>query len=446
MKLKSILLATLLLSGIAYAETHAETQAETQAETAQGGERPLPLEELRAFTEVFEKIKSEYVEKADDVTLLRDAIQGMLTGLDPHSFFLDPEAFGEMRLSNEGKFHGLGIEITIEEGFIRVIAPIDDTPAQRAGIQPGDRIIMLDGVAVQGMGLREAVDALRGPSGSEIVLSISRQGEVLDVTLVRAVIEVAEVRGELLEDGFGYLRITDFQGGTGANLRTKIKQLEEQNGHPLDGLVLDLRNNPGGVLSAAVEVSDAFLDSGVIVSTRGRNAAANHSFSATASDLIDDAPMVVLVNGGSASAAEIVAGALQDHQRAIIIGTRTFGKGSVQTVIPMNNGGALKLTTARHYTPANRSIQARGIIPDIIVEAAAPATATQDEPEIREADLAGHLENERTVEAGDGDKTEPGLATRDYQVGEALNLLKGMNLVRLRNQSVKPPEPASGEG
>lgn len=439
MNAKLILLTALLLSATAFAESK------------QDGEQPLPLEELQVFTEVFGKIKSEYVDKADDTALLRNAIHGMLTGLDPHSAFLDSEAFRVMRMSNEEKFGGLGIEIIVEDGFIRVIAPIDDTPAHRAGIQPGDIIVMLDGVAVQGMGLRDMVERLRGPPGSKVVLTISRQGEseAFDVTLVRAIIEVAGIKSEMLEDGFGYIRITNFQSGTGAGLRAGIKKLEQQNGHALNGLVLDLRNNPGGVLHGAVEVSDVFLDAGVIVSTRGRNTGANHSFHAADDDLTGDAPVVVLVNGGSASAAEIVAGALQDHKRAIIMGTRTFGKGSVQTVIPINNGGALMLTTARYYTPSNRSIQARGIVPDIVVEAGAPVAVRRDERKIREADLVGHLENDHAGEAEAGAKTESALAARDYQVGEALNLLKGMSLVKLRGQSVKsarPAEPASGDG
>ena len=442
MKSKRILLIALLLSA---------ANAVGAAESQPGDESSLPLGELQVFTEVFGKIKSEYVDQADDTTLLHNAIRGMITGLDPHSAFLDPEAFREMRMSGEGKFGGLGIEITIEDEFIRVISPLDDSPAQRAGIRPGDVIIMLDGVAVRGIGIHDAIDRLRGPPGSEIVLTISRQGEdeVFDVPLVRAVIEIATVKSEILEDGFGYIRITSFQGGTGATLRAKIKKLERRNGRALEGLVLDLRNNPGGMLYGAVEVSDVFLDSGVIVSTRGRNADNNHSFHATADDFMGDVPIVVLVNSGSASAAEIVAGALQDHKRAIIMGTRTFGKGSVQTVIPINNGNALKLTTARHYTPSNRSIQAQGIAPDIVVEAGAPVEPRADAWEVREADLAGHLENDRAGQAAADDKTGSGLADRDYQVGEALNLLKGMSLVRLRGKDVRPTPPAvpgPGEG
>ena len=437
------------------------TEAEKDGGQPLAREASLPLEALQVFTEVFGTIKSEYVDKADDGTLLRDAVHGMINGLDPHSAFLDAEAFTEMRLSDQGKFGGIGVEISVEDGFIRVITPLDDTPAHRAGIQSGDSILMLDGVTLRGMSLRDATQRLRGPPGSEVVLTISRgdrhprgdprgEGEAFEVPVVRDVIEVSSVKSEMLEEDFGYVRIAGFLSGTGAGLGTAIDQLEHRNGGALKGLVLDLRNNPGGVLHGAVEVSDAFLESGLIVSIRGRHADANHSFHATADDLIEDAPIVVLVNGGSASAAEIVAGALQDHKRAIIMGTRTFGKGSVQSVIPVNNGGALKLTTARHYTPSNRSIQARGIAPDIVVAAGAPATAPQAQREVRESNLAGHLENDRAGETAANHETGAGLAARDYQVGEALNLLKGMSLVRLRGQgadtNVDSAQPASGEG
>lgn len=406
------------------------------AETAAG--QPLPLDELRVFAEVFGKIKSEYVDPADDGELLRDAIRGMLSGLDPHSAFLDPQAFKAMRMATEGRFGGLGIEVTGEGGLIKVVAPLDDTPAARAGIQAGDVIVALDGKPVRGMSLREAVNSMRGPPGSAIVVTISRAGgEAFDLELKRAVIKVPSVKFETLEDGFGYLRITAFQGGTAAGVRGALAQLKRRG--ELKGLVLDLRNNPGGVLQSAVEVSDAFLDAGVIVSVRGRAADSAHRFSAAAPDLTGDAPVVALVNGGTASAAEIVAGALQDHRRAIIMGARTFGKGSVQTVLPVNSGGALKLTTARYYTPAGRSIQALGIVPDIAVAAARPAAADRRPAPVREADLAGHLENE----AGAGDGGDParraGLAARDYQVGEALKLLKGMRLVADRRPAGAAP-------
>ena len=442
-KLKFALpIALILLS----ATTFAQTDGVQDGAKVSPIPLPLPLEELRAFTEVFGKIKSEYVDQVDDATLLQDAIEGMLAGLDPHSALLDPEAFQEMRISTEGKFGGIGIEITAEDGFIKVVAPIDDTPAERAGIRSGDTIVMLDGAPLRNLPVREAVERMRGVPGTEIVLTISREGDLdtFDVPLTRAVIQVASVKGEMLEDGFGYIRITNFQSDTGSNLRAQIEQLQQENEGTLHGLILDLRNNPGGVLHGAVEVSDVFLPEGLVVSTRGRNAANNHGFSATTEDATGDMPLVVLVNGGSASSAEIVAGALQDHKRAIILGSRTFGKGSVQTVIPTNNGGALKLTTARYYTPSGRSIQARGIAPDIVVEANPPNAHSQGEwngRELREADLDGHLEND-----GVGERETPtadsGLATRDHQVGAALDLLKGMSLMKLRAGA----KPANGEG
>lgn len=397
----------------------------------------LPLDELRVFAEVFGKIKSDYVDPTDDAALLRDAIRGMLAGLDPHSAFLDPRAFKEMRMATEGRFGGLGIEVSGDGGRIKVIAPLDGTPAARAGIQAGDVIIKLDGVSARGMRLREAVDKMRGPPGSRIVVTVSRGGDAIDIEMKRAVIQVPSVRSEMLEDGFGYLRITAFQGGTGAGVRAAIARLKRHG--QLKGVVLDLRNNPGGVLQSAVEVSDAFLDSGVIVSVRGRGAGgdAGHRFSASSDDLTGDAPIVALVNGGTASAAEIVAGALQDHRRAIIMGARTFGKGSVQTVLPVNSGGALKLTTARYYTPAARSIQALGIAPDIVIEAVRPAPPGAARRPVREADLAGHLENDNAGVADDADAQNAaagGLAARDYQIFEALKLLKGMSLVADRQR------------
>ena len=406
---------------------------------------PLPLDELQVFAEVFGKIKSEYVDEAEDVDLLRDAIQGMLNGLDPHSTFLEPEAFKEVRISTEGKFGGLGIEVTTEEGLIKVVAPIDGTPAADADIRAGDVIVMIDGKPVRGMDLREAVDSMRGEPGTRIVLTISREStsEVIEVPLVRAIIKVASVRGEMLEDGFGYARISSFQSGTSNNLRTQLEKLEKQNKGELEGLVLDLRNNPGGVLNSAVDVSDLFLEQGVIVATRGRDSAADASFSARPGDVLDGIPLVVLVNGGSASASEIVAGALQDHERAIVMGTRTFGKGSVQTVIPMNNGGALKLTTARYYTPNDKSIQARGIEPDIMVRQRELSDFAQDGKTVRESDLAGHLSNGDEEDSKDtdsdsdqADAESPAerseLLQQDYQLSEALNILKGMSLVHSR--------------
>jgi carboxyl-terminal processing protease len=391
---------------------------------AQTEKAELPLEDLQIFAEVFGKIKSEYVDSVDDKTLLRDAIRGMLAGLDPHSTFLDPEGFEDIKISTDGKFGGLGIEVTTEEGLIKVITPIDGTPAYDAGLQPGDIILKLDNVPVRGMSLQDSVDKMRGEPGSTIKLTILREGESerLEIELVRAIIKVVSVRGKLIEPGFGYVRLSSFQSGTAKSLRTQVKKLVKENGAELDGFVLDLRNNPGGVLSGAVEVSDMFLGDGDIVKTRGRTRSSEQIFSAKPDDITSDAPMEVLVNGGSASASEIVAGALQDHKRAIIMGTRTFGKGSVQTVIPMNNGGALKLTTARYYTPSDRSIQAKGIEPDIKVERLhlaknkAPVGRRLKEKD-KDADAAA-----KTAEKGS-------LASRDYMLYEALNLLKGLSIV-----------------
>ena len=396
----------------------------------------LPLEELQVFTEVFGKLKSEYIDPVDDATLLRNAIEGMLNGMDPHSAFLGPEEFDDMRISTEGKFGGLGIEVTAKDGFIRVVSPIDDTPAHAAGIMSGDIITMLDDEPIRGISLKDAVDRMRGKPGTKIKLTIFRQTETgpIEVTLTRAVIKVASVKGEMLEEGFGYVRVTRFQKETAENLHAKIKEFQRSDGQPLKGLILDLRNNPGGILGGAVQISDMFLEGGEIVSTRGRRPDTDLSYMAKPDDVLDDAPMVVLVNGGSASASEIVAGALQDHQRAIILGTRTFGKGSVQTVIPMNNGGALKLTIARYYTPSNRSIQAKGIVPDIVAEQK-EVTVAENSRSFGEADLVGHLQNESdsSAKSGEGRETVVSLLlASDYQLQEALNVLKGMNLVKLR--------------
>ncbi|MEM7193530.1 MAG: S41 family peptidase [Pseudomonadota bacterium] len=401
----------------------------------------LPLEDLQVFAEIFGKIKEDYVDPSDDSTLLNDAIRGMLQGLDPHSAYLRPDAYSDIRESTEGKFGGLGIEVTTEDGFIKVVAPIDDTPAYDAGLKPNDIIVMLDDKPVRGIGLRAAVESMRGPPGTPIKLTIAREGiaEPFEVTLVRAVIRVTSVRSEEFPDGFAYIRISSFQSRTAANLENRLEEMQENMPDGIHGLVLDLRNNPGGVLRGAVEVSDLFLASGPIVSTRGRNEDNQSSYLAKSGDVLDDAPIVVLVNGGSASASEIVAGALQDHKRAIILGTKTFGKGSVQTVIPMNNGAALKMTTARYYTPSNRSIQATGIIPDIEVEQLELRTDDGSSRQVRESDLAGHLEND----AGDDDdsatdvSSESNLEKRlqsDFQLREAVNLLKGMSLVKRRSE------------
>jgi carboxyl-terminal processing protease len=403
--------------------------------------QPLPLEDLQVFAEVFGKIKSDYVEEVDDKQLLQDAIQGMLSGLDPHSSYLDPESFKEVRIGTEGQFGGLGIEVTMENGFVKVVAPIDDTPAHRAGVKTGDLIIRLDNTPVKGMSLNEAVRMMRGKPGDEIVLTIVRDGESkpLELAIERAVIRITSVKKRILDDGYGYIRITQFQSGTDQALREKLTLMKEEVGGPLKGLILDLRNNPGGVLSGAVAVSDTFLRSGTIVYTKGRGEDSELRFNTTPTDYADGVPMIVLVNGGSASASEIVAGALQDHKRAIIMGTKTFGKGSVQTILPMQNGAALKITTARYYTPSDRSIQATGIQPDVIVEDLELAKKDDDtDSSLRETDLAGHLDNENgSAKESPAAKNSGAIAllTEDYQLREALNLLKGVNIVRASNGS-----------
>ncbi|MDH3638876.1 MAG: S41 family peptidase [Gammaproteobacteria bacterium] len=400
---------------------------------------PLPLDELKVFAEVFSKVKSDYVEEIDDKKLLEDAIHGMLAGLDPHSSYLDPESFKEIRIGTEGKFGGLGIEVTMENGFVKVVAPIDDTPAQRAGLKSGDLITRLDDTPVKGMTLNDAVKKMRGKPETDIKLTVVREGEPqpLEFVITRAVIRITSVKSDMLEEGYGYLRVTQFQSATADSLREALNKLKKKAGGSLKGLVLDLRNNPGGVLNGAVAVSDAFLTKGVIVSTKGRVEDSRLKFTATPADYLDGSPIVVLVNEGSASASEIVAGALQDHNRAVIMGTKTFGKGSVQTILPMNNGAALKITTARYYTPHDRSIQASGITPDVVVEDLKLAkNETSQSSRIREADLARHLTNDSEADTPDpatAEKPKPTIAPsvdEDFQVREALNVLKGVNIVR----------------
>ncbi len=397
----------------------------------------LPLEELRTFTEVFAKLKKEYVEPVDDKTLLENAIRGMLSGLDPHSAYLDPDDFRELQVGTTGEFGGLGIEVGMEDGFVKVISPIDDTPAARGGVKSGDLIIRLDDTPVKGLTLGEAVKIMRGKPGTDIILTIVREGEdkPLKVAITRDVIKVKSVKSHMLEHDFGYVRITNFQSKTGDNMLKAVKRLEKDNGGPMKGMVLDLRNNPGGVLSAAVEVSDAFLTKGLIVYTEGRDKSSRLSFNATPNDVLNGAPLVVLVNGGSASASEIVAGALQDHKRAIIMGSKTFGKGSVQTILPMANDSALKLTTARYYTPSGRSIQAEGITPHIPLERVKVAEVEKPVERIKEADLNRHLLNNKQKQsdeqaAATDEEQRAALAGEDYQLYEALNLLKALQIMQ----------------
>jgi len=409
---------------------------------------PLPLDELRNFSEVFGKIKADYVEAADDKTLLEGAIRGMLSGLDPHSAYLNQDEFKELQVGTSGEFGGLGIEVGMEDGFVKVVSPIDDTPAQAAGVKAGDLIIRLDDTPVKGMTLNDAVKTMRGKPGTQITLTIMREGvqKPLKITITRDVIRVKSVKFRTLEPGYGYLRITSFQTQTGDQVLKAVSEMKKEYDGNLKGLVLDLRNNPGGVLGAAVAVSDAFLEKGMIVYTEGRAKDAELRYTANPGDALSGEPIVVLVNGGSASASEIVAGALQDHKRAIIMGSRTFGKGSVQTIFPMSNNSAIKLTTARYYTPGGRSIQADGIVPDITLRAVKLVEAEDGEGErLKEADLSGHLangNNKKSKEAKDGKETKDAkeeaksdaTVGQDYALNEALNLLKGLHILQSSGQ------------
>lgn len=398
----------------------------------------LPLEELRVFAEVFGRIKKDYVEPVDDRKLLKYAIEGMLSGLDPHSAYLDEEDYRDIRVGTSGEFGGLGIEVGMENGFVKVIAPIDDTPAQRAGVRSGDLIIRLDEQPVKGMTLDEAVKQMRGKPGTKLRLTIVRDGQdkPIEITVVRDVIKTVSVKHRMLDPGFGYVRVSQFQARTPEDMLTGIGALKRQAGGALKGLVLDLRDNPGGVLNAAVAISDAFLTSGTIVYTEGRIADSQLKFKAAPDDVVEGAPIVVLVNGGSASASEIVAGALQDHKRAVIMGQQTFGKGSVQTIVPVNERTAVKLTTARYFTPNGRSIQAEGIVPDILLENVRLTRGEDSVTQLKEADLAGHLSNPEgngrtngTSKKGSSD-TKPEESETDYALSEALNLLKGLAILR----------------
>ncbi len=444
------------------------------------GHNPLPVEELRSFADVFNAIKQGYVEPIDDKKLITFAISGMLSNLDPHSAYLDSEAFKELQVSTQGEFGGLGIEVGMEDGFVKVVSPIEDTPADRAGVKAGDLIIKLDETPVKGMTLSDAVKRMRGKPKTPLKLTIVRKGETkpLEITIVRDKIKVQSVKSKMIEPGYGYLRITQFQEETVQDVARHLEKMfhagEAKAGDkakseavPLKGLVLDLRNDPGGLLHSAIGVSAAFLPpKSVVVSTDGRTEDAKRKYLASAEDYArgqkDDLlkslpaaaktiPLVVLVNGGSASASEIVAGALQDHQRAVVMGTQTFGKGSVQTILPLPSSTAIKLTTARYYTPRGRSIQAKGITPDVVVEESANGEPRE---RIREADLERHLDNDKDHSAGKEDKTKSPHAKNgngkgkseeeeavktppfevagknDYQLGQAVNLLKAWQIIK----------------
>ncbi|MEW2914069.1 S41 family peptidase [Leisingera sp. JC11] len=410
---------------------------------AQEGAREANVyEQLDLFGDIFERIRAQYVEEVDEKELIEAAIGGMLASLDPHSSYLSPDDADKMRVQTRGEFGGLGIEVTQEEGFVKVVSPIDGTPADEAGVEAGDFITHVDGESVLGLSLDEAVELMRGPVGSEIVITVVREGEAepFDVSIIRDTIKLTAVRGRTEGDTV-VMRITTFNDQTTPNLESGLKkQIEEAGGmDKVNGIVLDLRNNPGGLLTQAIKVADSFLESGEIVSTRGRDPEDGERFNATPGDLAEGKPIVVLINGGSASASEIVAGALQDHRRAIVVGTKSFGKGSVQTVMPLKGEGAMRLTTARYYTPSGRSIQALGVSPDIVVAQPRRTAAAEDEdsPSRRsrsEADLRGSLNNDslsedeiRQIEE-EREKAEKAaeLREQDYQLAYAIDILKGM--------------------
>lgn len=398
----------------------------------------LPVDEIRTFAEVFTKVKKDYVEELGDADLLESAIKGLLEGLDPHSSYLDEEAYLALQEGTTGQFGGLGIEVGMEDGFIKVISPIDDTPAQQAGIQAGDLIIRLDETPVKGLSLSEAVSRMRGEPGTDITLTIVREGEEkpLKIAITRDLIKVRSVRYRTLAPGFGYLRISHFQIHTAEDARVALQKLKEDNDNELQGLVIDLRNNPGGTLSGAVGVSDLFLDNGLIVYTQGRIEDSNLRFHAKPADMLNGAPIVALVNAGSASASEIVAGALQDHQRGVVMGQRTFGKGSVQSVLTISNNAALKLTTALYYTPSGRSIQAEGIEPDIVIDRVKIEAIGGEADIITEENLNQHLKGEENDEQ-DEELDEAAVKARetqtmlekDYALRQALNVLKGLKIL-----------------
>ena len=408
----------------------------------------IPLNELRTFTDVLTRVKADYVDPVSDKTLMDNAIRGMIDRLDPHSNYLDKAEFKDLQETTTGKFGGLGLQVGMKDKVLTVIAPIDDTPAQKAGIKSGDRIVKINGEFTQGLDLEKAVKMMRGDPGSKITLTIVREGKdkPFDVSLERAIINVKSVKARMLDPNFGYVRIAQFQSDTSEQLHDAIKQLIKDNDNqPLKGLVLDLRNDPGGVLQAAVGVVDTFVNSGLIVYTNGRDADSKMSFKAHEGDMLNGAPIVVLINGGSASASEIVAGALQDDGRALIAGERSFGKGSVQSIMPLSNGGALRLTTALYFTPSGRSIQGKGITPDVEVHQL-KVTDIDKVFNIREADLSGHLgnPNEKKGEKQDDTPAQPikqmldtdgkPLVETDYQLYEGLSLLKGMAIMAQRDK------------
>ena len=398
---------------------HAGIAADTSA---------LPLEELQMFADVFNQIRQGYVESVPDSKLFELAVQGMLSGLDPHSVFLKEKAFDSLQETTKGEFSGLGIEIGQDRGYVTIIAPIDGSPAEAAGLEAGDVILKIDGESVRDLPVNKSVELMRGPTGSEVLLTIGRRGvaDPFDVTVIRDIIKVPSVRSRELMEGYLWLRASQFQRDTGQEAIAKIESALSEG--PLQGIVLDLRNNPGGVLGASVDMAGAFLDGGLVVYTEGRHPQSKDRFEATPGDMIKEVPIVVLINGGSASASEIVAGALQDRRRAVIMGTRSFGKGSVQTILPVTDTRAVKLTTALYYTPNGRSIQAEGIVPDIVVERA-EVKSVESNRRTKEADLQGSLSGGDPADSQSESEALTELRNSDNQLYEALTLLRGINLL-----------------
>ncbi|MHA7832940.1 MAG: S41 family peptidase [Algiphilus sp.] len=435
--------------GLSIALTHGVLAERGNEEGANIEAVGLPVEDLQTFVEILSRVQDGYVEDVTDSQLLENAIRGMLSGLDPHSAYLDAQEFKDITASTQGQFGGLGIEVQMQDGLVRVVAPIDDTPAARAGVEAGDLIVKIDDTTVKGMTLTDAVRKMRGEPGTDIELTIAREGEAqpVIVTITRDIIKVSSVRTRILDEDIGYIRISTFTNNTSDNLREEIASMREDLADGLRGIVIDLRNNPGGVLNSAVEVSDAFLDGGKVVSIRGRKEGQVRDFNAQKGDLVAGMPIVVLVNGGSASASEIVAGALQDHHRAVVVGSKTFGKGSVQTILPLSNDGAVKLTTARYYTPDGRSIQAEGITPDIELQSY-KLERVETGISMREADLGNRLSNgqedadseeqRKAVERAEGkdakdredSERQPqklgDIAKEDFALYEAIVVLRGL--------------------
>ena len=439
--IKQVIISLLIMNLFSLKSLSAEPQGSEKApETVNSTETqgtPLPLQQIKAFADAFIRIKHNYIEPVSDEKLLEYAIEGMLSGLDPHSVYLKNEKYERLNEGTTGSFSGLGMEVIMDGGFVKVIAPIDDTPAAKAGIKTGDLIIKMDGKTVSGLNLREATEQMRGEVGTTITLTLLRESESdpIDITLTRALVRFNSVKSKRLSDKIGYLRVSQFQTTTAESFRTELKKLRDSDG--FSGLILDLRNNPGGLLSSAISIADVFIEEGEIVSTKGRHKDNDKTYNATNSDLLEGKPIIVLINAGSASASEIVAGALQDSKRALLLGTDTFGKASVQTVMKISEEEAIKLTTARYYTPSGRSIQAKGITPDVMVEYREFKKREKGYQRIKENDLPGHLENDRK----DSKKThteieKPNeieeLLAKDYQLNEAFNVLNGLILYQAK--------------